>query len=514
MSLKRPFEAENGHQDEHEELQLSLCIDKSSTEATQGLSHDLPNGFDWKGFSYTARDKPKLNQAGNWTRMYRCVKHCPPKQCKGTLQLKVGHNNDKIVTLGKCNHSCQDEEEVKLDAIFDARKHMREEIALAACLDPCAPAKQLAKKIRQDFKQRYFSTPAFLLTINQLEKAVYAARSKEFGEWENIVRSFPLCLCSPTAVVPLHFFQFMLDVVVKGTIEKLVGWAHPKLLFWANAGAVQLFLDCSFYMVPLGFEQLLTIMMYSPLHSMYIPLWFILLQSKNQLTYSHAIRQAKALTPGLSNVAVVTSDFELGLCNAISEHFPQALYVACLFHFKQALRKRLVKEGVPPELVHELIKEDGLIGLLTVIPICEIKSKGIPYIRSKFPEGSYSKQFDSFWKYFSKTWLSIYNPEIWNVNGILSDPSKALLFLQRTNNPVERFNRTMCDAFPTAHPKMPAFVETLAGIANNYVDSLENIHEQALERPSHKLPTFFQIPEDYCCFGMPKKTGKRPKKHA
>ncbi len=57
-----------------------------------------------------------------------------------------------------------------------------------------------------------------------------------------------------------------------------------------------------------------------------------------------------------------------------------------------------------------LIGTDGLINLLTVIPITEIVNKGIPYIRNHFDEGKYSKCFDDFWNYFVSTWMVKYDP--------------------------------------------------------------------------------------------------------
>lgn len=45
----------------------------------------------------------------------------------------------------------------------------------------------------------------------------------------------------------------------------------------------------------------------------------------------------------------------------------------------------------------------------------------------------------------------------------------------RTNNPLERFNRKLNSAFPTAHPSLPVFVATINRIASEYVEELSDV---------------------------------------
>ena len=42
--------------------------------------------------------------------------------------------------------------------------------------------------------------------------------------------------------------------------------------------------------------------------------------------------------------------------------------------------------------------------------------------------------------------------------------------INRTNNPLERFNRKMNDSFPTPHPTKTSFVETIRQISDDYVN--------------------------------------------
>lgn len=471
------------------------------------LETSLPNKFHWEGHSYTARDKPKPTAKQTISRMYRCSRHQSTK-CKGSVVVHCSHLTAELQHVHlKCDHSCEALNVHEVSEIFDATSLMQERIAIVASAEPTKTAKELAINVRQEFKTRFLGQPTLLLNLNQLESAVYRARKKEFGDWESLIRSYPLMLCSPTS--SKLFFQFMLDFVVDGAVEKMVGWAHPQLLFWLAAGMCHLFVDMSFYMVPTGFQQLMVIMLFSHPHQMYIPIWFILLQSKKEATYVRALNQAIKTSPALLNAVTITSDFEKGLLNAVHSEFPSAIFIGCLFHFKQALWRKLIDLGIPEELVHELMSEGGLIGLLTVIPIDEIISKGIPYIRLHFKEGKYKGQFDVFWTYFVKTWIhKNYNPKHWNIYDLLNDPVRAQFLIQRTNNPVENFNRRMCKAFPTAHPPMPLFVETIAQISCQYVDDLDNVYDDAKQKQQHKTPVFFTIPPNYATFHapIPKKT--------
>lgn len=89
-----------------------------------------------------------------------------------------------------------------------------------------------------------------------------------------------------------------------------------------------------------------------------------------------------------------------------------------------------------------MIGPTGPINLLFILPHNEIVSAGIPYVRSKALQGK--TQFDDFWnRYFIKIWMEQYGPSTENIYGINQD-----LLINRTNNPMERYNRKFNHAFP------------------------------------------------------------------
>ena len=81
------------------------------------------------------------------------------------------------------------------------------------------------------------------------------------------------------------------------------------------------------------------------------------------------------------------------------------------------------------------------VGLLTIIPIEEIATNGINYIRHKMSETAVEKtQWENFGFYFRKTWLRKYNPRLWNVSYLIEHEDRDRFLINRTNNPLGRYN--------------------------------------------------------------------------
>jgi hypothetical protein len=251
-------------------------------------------------------------------------------------------------------------------------------------------------------------------------------------------------------------------------------------------------------------------MIYAKAQKIYVPVFYILLQNKLENTYILALQSVIAACNWKIEPHSFTCDFETGLLNALQQQFPDAKQVLCLFHWKQAIRRKLIKLGIPKNMISNLVDENGLLNLLTVIPKEEIVEKGIPYIRHNFEEGQYEKQFDIFWnKYFIDVWVSRFDPSCWNVNEIVKNNSKEDILINRTNNPLERYNRTLNEAFSVAHPNMMQFVETLQNHANKYNNDLELIRTRKLRAPKHQEPNIHPIPDEYLAFQVPKMNNKK-----
>lgn len=138
---------------------------------------------------------------------------------------------------------------------------------------------------------------------------------------------------------------------------------------------------------------------YDPAYDLYLPIFYVLLQGKEQATYWHMFDMVTMQCDLQIEPRTVTCDFELGLLNAVREQFP---VVGCLFHWKQALRRNVVHLRIPTDVVSDVMRR-GVIDVLTVIPPEDIVSKGIPFVRSKIDETGHRVKWDTIWRYFKRT---------------------------------------------------------------------------------------------------------------
>ncbi|KAE8964868.1 hypothetical protein PR001_g28909 [Phytophthora rubi] len=149
--------------------------------------------------------------------------------------------------------------------------------------------------------------------------------------------------------------------------------------------------------------------------------------------------------------AYISCGFEQAIISAVKHQFPRSKVIGYLFHFKQALRRKMLKEGISESEVG-IAMQDGAIDELTTVRPSEIIRSGIRNVKTTIMEECqdqnipYStEQWSKFWKYFVRTWIKQYKPEDWNVYGIQD-------IVNRTNNPLERYNRTLNRAMGELHP--------------------------------------------------------------
>ncbi|ETO66963.1 hypothetical protein F442_15842 [Phytophthora nicotianae P10297] len=138
---------------------------------------------------------------------------------------------------------------------------------------------------------------------------------------------------------------------------------------------------------------------------------------------------------------------------------------------------------------------DGCIDRLTVIRRLDIVFRGIPDVRRMIKRGcgyhgiQYSKDnWTKFWKYFKATWIKKFVSAWWNTNGLGKD------IVNRTNNPLERYNRTLNDAFSVAHPDVTQFISVIEAQSRAYVRLINDISNRRTTAPAHApaqpAPTF------------------------
>ncbi len=134
-----------------------------------------------------------------------------------------------------------------------------------------------------------------------------------------------------------------------------------------------------------------------------------------------------------------TTDFERGLMNTLAETFGQngGFHVGCLFHFKQALLKYLIKKcglGLSKVLKEAIVL--GGLDILCILPRNEVEKIGIPYLRYILELGRQPWEKEKldiiFWPYFKQQWIPIM--QSWNLIGKDGAP---LQIVNCTNNALE-----------------------------------------------------------------------------
>lgn len=101
---------------------------------------------------------------------------------------------------------------------------------------------------------------------------------------------------------------------------------------------------------------------------------YVLLSSKAQSAYWNVLNSVIIQLDRTLEPDTVIRDFEKSLMNAITEQFPAVDIVGCLFHWKQALRRKMLELRIPrPQIATNL--HPNVIDVPTIIPVDEIPSK-------------------------------------------------------------------------------------------------------------------------------------------
>ena len=100
----------------------------------------------------------------------------------------------------------------------------------------------------------------------------------------------------------------------------------------------------------------------------------------------------------------VVVDFEPAFFETVKLYLEESHLIGCVFHFKQALRRKMIKLRIPDDQISFAMME-GVGDLLYVLPTEEVGMKGIAFVRTliadKFIESDMDI-WDQFWTYFSK----------------------------------------------------------------------------------------------------------------
>ncbi|KAE9290913.1 hypothetical protein PR003_g25171 [Phytophthora rubi] len=341
------------------------------------------------------------------------------------------------------------------------------------------------------------------LTREYVLRRVNRVRAEEFGgsvygqievpPWSQVLSDDGIA--TDTNFLLFHYSYY--EKTTK-TRERLLGWGHPVLLNMLKQKKTSLFVDGTFRCVPPRFKQCIVFTTYDRATKGYYPCAFVLGTSKKYGVYFHAMRLVSTATDDSIDPEFVYCDFEAGMIRAVRDHFPSAAPIGCLFHFKQACRRKMKKYRIS-EAECKIAMKRGILDMLTVIPQPKVEKQGVAWVRSKIAEKCalaglvYSTtKWEEFWGYFHRTWIVKFPPALWNVEPYTRD------LVSRTNNPLERFNREMNAAFSGGHTNLPDFAAGVEKLARRYANLKADIElgrARQPTRPPIQLPRPVELPD-------------------
>ena len=107
--------------------------------------------------------------------------------------------------------------------------------------------------------------------------------------------------------------------------------------------------------------------------------------------------------------------------------------------------------------------------------------------------------WDTFWNYFERTWKRLYKPEWWNISSLMRKRDQTEL-INLTNNPLERFNRTLNEACSHKRPSMLEFVGIIKDQSRKIIQMADDIDLRRKSKTERSEIVIPKIPKEYKAF--------------
>ncbi|OWZ17038.1 hypothetical protein PHMEG_0009072 [Phytophthora megakarya] len=151
-------------------------------------------------------------------------------------------------------------------------------------------------------------------------------------------------------------------------VKRLNRWNEQRQPFCELRGTINITPDL--------FKQTLIVMAHDPTYNVYLPVVYLLLEAKDELSYWHGLHWIHEPGQKQMSPCSVTCDFEAALIKGIRDQFPETPLISCLFHWKQAIHRNQVDLRIPVNQIAETMAA-GVIDVLTGIPIDDIKEYSV-----------------------------------------------------------------------------------------------------------------------------------------
>jgi hypothetical protein len=469
---------------------LNVHLNHIAMDEVHNIKPESIGPFEDDNFRKYKSSAPKLNKTGNYIEYFSCNS----TDCPGSANY---NHTTKFFTLRK-DHTCDIVGGPM--ASIDVNVAMKNRVEYLALTRPTDTASMVWNTVHGEFYGKP-GVVTFGLTEAKSNKIYFKAREKPFENIFQRLEAEPLVSCgTEDHPDPLPFLQFNVTVNNNQKLEKIIGLGHHSLIRKARQKLGDWFIDGTFAVAPKGFKQCLIVMVFDTDTELYTPVWYVLTQSKNELTYKTILQLCITSSEGHFLPGSVTADFEKALQAAVLLIFVGVTFiVGCLFHWKQAIRRHMIKVCKIDEKHVRRMMKVGKLDILTTIPVDDIVKKGIPYLRSKFAvaEAECPAQWKKFWEYFINTWMKGYDPISWNISGHLA---AGVELRNRTNNGLERYNRRLGSKFTNHQPPLEQFVTVVKKEAHSYIKKGNDIRARLSAAPTRHRVVPPRLPRDYAAF--------------
>lgn len=257
---------------------------------------------------------------------------------------------------------------------------------------------------------------------------------------------------------------------------RIIILASPLMINTADS-ATRLGIDGTFQSAPTGFEQVLNGVGYIPLYKKSMPLFHVLMQSKNAPTYFEVLTEIFSRLSEFSCLKAINFDFEPGLLVALRKFFQRKEKYSgkrkyhlqgCLFHYSQAIRKKFI----------ELYKGDAdfksYYQAFLDAPMLDDNDYEILIIYMQN-----DKNISIFMSYFENQWIKSVPRSIWKINN-QSDLDDRYIYNPKlderyTNDSVENYNGKADDNMK--HPSLEEFLQKSYQIDKNIYETTLNAYK-------------------------------------
>ena len=104
-----------------------------------------------------------------------------------------------------------------------------------------------------------------------IQSYVNKFRAEQFGNWESSIRNPPLSTVSDSNTRDFFLFRTEANLPTSKKRTIILGWGHPDFVFECWGNCLNVFVDCTFKVVPIGFYQLMIVMIFIPAYDRYDP---------------------------------------------------------------------------------------------------------------------------------------------------------------------------------------------------------------------------------------------------